>query len=177
MKTADFLDQFASLCEDRFVEVEGKLNRMEAVLSLLETKLDSVPDLKLGNIENIKKSPTKDTTENPLPTPMETEETDAVIQESPAKPAEALKETDNQSTIEPIQPSQQEQTGVKAKDDYRYKKYFKMVHFGVQPTAVKLKMQSEGVDPDLLDNPDQILPDGILDPPMLENDSSDEDSN
>lgn len=39
MKTAEFLDQFATICEERFIEVEGKLNRMEAVLSLLETKV------------------------------------------------------------------------------------------------------------------------------------------
>lgn len=114
---------------------------------------------------------------------METEETDAATHEtaptpiaSSIKPEAQVTEATTQDPTQEIQSPQQDQTGVKAKDDYRYKKYFKMVHFGVQPTAVKLKMQSEGIDPDLLDNPDQILPDGILEPPMIENDSSDEES-
>lgn len=32
-----------------------------------------------------------------------------------------------------------------------YKKYFKMMHFGVPKPAVKLKMQQEGLDPSLLE--------------------------
>lgn len=41
--------------------------------------------------------------------------------------------------------------GVKACDDIRYKKYFKMMQFGVPATAVKLKMDAEGIDPTLLE--------------------------
>lgn len=41
--------------------------------------------------------------------------------------------------------------GVKTCDDIRYKKYFKMIQFGVPATAVKLKMDAEGIDPTLLE--------------------------
>lgn len=41
--------------------------------------------------------------------------------------------------------------GVKISEDYRYKKYFKMISFGVPPPAAKIKMASEGLDPDLLE--------------------------
>lgn len=41
--------------------------------------------------------------------------------------------------------------GVKACDDIRYKKYFKMMQFGVPATAVKLKMDAEGINPTLLE--------------------------
>jgi Subunit CCDC53 of WASH complex len=35
--------------------------------------------------------------------------------------------------------------------DPNYTKFFKMVQFGVPPQAVKLKMQSEGLNPDFLE--------------------------
>lgn len=35
--------------------------------------------------------------------------------------------------------------------DPNYTKFFKMVQFGVPPPAVKLKMQSEGLNPDFLE--------------------------
>lgn len=41
--------------------------------------------------------------------------------------------------------------GVKASDDTRYRKFFKMLQFGVPAPAVKLKMQTEGVDPSILE--------------------------
>lgn len=41
--------------------------------------------------------------------------------------------------------------GVKACEDIRYKKYFKMTQFGVPAPAVKLKMEAEGIDSSLLE--------------------------
>lgn len=41
--------------------------------------------------------------------------------------------------------------GVKANEDYRYKKFFKMIHFGVLPQAVKDKAGREGLDPSILE--------------------------
>lgn len=35
--------------------------------------------------------------------------------------------------------------------DPRYQKFFKMLQFGVPPAAVKLKMQTEGIDPSILE--------------------------
>ncbi|EFA02065.2 WASH complex subunit 3 [Tribolium castaneum] len=36
--------------------------------------------------------------------------------------------------------------------DPRYQRFFKMLQFGVPPAAVKLKMQTEGLDPCILDS-------------------------
>nr|CAH7716413.1 unnamed protein product [Callosobruchus chinensis] len=44
-----------------------------------------------------------------------------------------------------------EPEGIKAKDDPRYSKFFKMLHVGVPEPAVKLKMRNEGVDPNILE--------------------------
>lgn len=41
--------------------------------------------------------------------------------------------------------------GVRACEDARYRKFFKMVQFGVPPPAVKLKMNVEGLDPNILE--------------------------
>lgn len=70
-----------------------------------------------------------------------------------------------QPTVEIPTEEPPSQNGVKAKDDYRYKKYFKMVQFGVPSAAVKQKLQAEGMDPDILDSPEKVLPDGVLEPP------------
>lgn len=40
--------------------------------------------------------------------------------------------------------------GVKACDDQNYRKYFKMLQFGVPAPAVKMKMTNDGFDPDIL---------------------------
>lgn len=45
-----------------------------------------------------------------------------------------------------------------AKDDPMFKKFFKMVNLGIQPQAVKNKMIMEGVDPNILDNPNAPSP-------------------
>lgn len=52
---------------------------------------------------------------------------------------------------EPVVAEHEESTGVKAKDDPRFKKFFKMVQFGVPEPAVKLKMKNEGLDPLILE--------------------------
>lgn len=41
--------------------------------------------------------------------------------------------------------------GPKASEDSRFKKFFKMVQFGVPPQAVKLKMETEQIDPSILE--------------------------
>lgn len=58
---------------------------------------------------------------------------------------------ENKAEIVSQEPNQEKPNGVKACDDSRYRKYFKMVQFGVPPPAVKLKMQAEGFDPNILE--------------------------
>lgn len=41
--------------------------------------------------------------------------------------------------------------GVKASDDVRYRKYFKMTQVGVPLQAVKIKMKADGIDPNILE--------------------------
>ncbi|KAH1019377.1 hypothetical protein HUJ04_009204 [Dendroctonus ponderosae] len=75
------------------------------------------------------------------------------VQKYPKENATVNKEA-NQAQQEPV-----EQTGVKASEDPRFAKFFKMLKVGVQAPAVKLQMKAEGVDPAVLDNPDAVIPD------------------
>lgn len=40
---------------------------------------------------------------------------------------------------------------VQAQDDYRYKKFFKMIRYGVHLQAVKDKLAMEGLDPNIIE--------------------------
>lgn len=79
-------------------------------------------------------------------------------------------EPDTLKTVEQIQtktkteehPSPQPETPsndnlIKISDSYHYKKFYKMIKFGVPPTAVKNKMRAEGLDGNLLDDPNKMI--------------------
>ncbi|CAG9823104.1 unnamed protein product [Phaedon cochleariae] len=153
MDTVSHLNSFAQSCESRFMEFEYKMQKIEASLLILESQLSSIPGL-----DNIK------------------------IEDDPIAidiPDETIKldlpevETRDDSPVgdhrESTQPVIVEQHGVKAKEDPRFKKFFKMLQFGVPAPAVRLKMQNEGADPEILDNPDDVIP-GLTEE-MLKNES------
>lgn len=107
------------------------------------------------------------------------------IVEEPTKLDDVAKVVPMVSTIvespEIVQEEITEIVGVKASEDARYRKYFKMMQFGVPITAVKLKVSAEGFDSTVLEYdtlsfyinllsiimlffhsyPEKILPDGI----------------
>ncbi|EDW88444.1 WASH complex subunit 3 [Drosophila yakuba] len=141
VSTCTFLNEFALGCETKFVEMERQLQKTEAALVILEAKLASIP-------------------------------TDHhVAEDSPAAPAVSNQPNEEASTteppptespgpVEPVEECPPEPVGVRACEDLRYKKFFKMVQVGVPAPAVKQKMQSEGLEPRILDTPDLILADG-----------------
>ncbi|XP_038612393.1 WASH complex subunit 3 isoform X3 [Tachyglossus aculeatus] len=58
--------------------------------------------------------------------------------------------------------------------DPRYARYLKMVQVGVPVMAIRNKMIAEGLDPDLLEKPDALVPDGKSE--MMAEDNSDSES-
>ena len=71
-------------------------------------------------------------------------ETNTVEHTADEANAAISEDTTNAAVTEPI--------GVRARDDVRFRKFFKMVDFGVPAAAVKLKMNAEGVeDPSILE--------------------------
>lgn len=59
----------------------------------------------------------------------------------------------------PVEQKTEETNGnlIKISESSLYRKYFKMLKVGIPAPAVKIKMNSEGLDPNLLDNPDLLI--------------------
>ncbi|XP_066257345.1 WASH complex subunit 3 [Euwallacea similis] len=146
--TVSFLNNFCQSCESRFMEFEYKTQKIEASLLILEAQLSSIQGL--------------DSRE----TPKELKETfhqitDIEPQKRASEAVDNVKlnlDIPNSVVEEAIDKTDDTSSGVKASDDPRFAKFFKMLKFGVQEEAVKLKMQTEGVDVLVLNNPDLIIP-------------------
>ncbi|XP_006567310.1 WASH complex subunit 3 [Apis mellifera] len=128
--TVTFLNKFTLSCEERLLQFEYKLQRIEASLEILESWLSSIPGLEQN--QN-----TKNSTEN---------------NDSKEENVSKINEPDNtkQDVSEDIQTEKQ-----LINKDSRYEKYLKMIHFGVPKEAVKLKMEQEGLNSSILDNESQ----------------------
>lgn len=128
--TVTFLNKFTLSCEERLLQFEYKLQRIEASLEILESWLSSIPGLEQN--QN-----TKNSTEN---------------NDSKEENVSKINEPDNtkQDIPEDIQTEKQ-----LINKDSRYEKYLKMIHFGVPKEAVKLKMEQEGLNSSILDNESQ----------------------
>ncbi|GAB1867853.1 Coiled-coil domain-containing protein 53 [Camponotus japonicus] len=133
--TVTFLNKFALCCEERLFEFENKLQKLEASLEILESRLSSIPGLEQ---EHCKESNNIDKNDTSKLEEVEVRNVD---------------EPDN-SEVD----SKDEETKVQsAAKDPRYEKYLKMLRVGVQKQAIKLKMEQEGLDTSILDNPHQIV--------------------
>uniref|UniRef100_UPI00398F0D9A WASH complex subunit 3 isoform X2 n=1 Tax=Pristiophorus japonicus TaxID=55135 RepID=UPI00398F0D9A len=146
--TVRFLNRFSTVCEEKLANLSLRIQQIETTLNILEAKLSSIPgleDVKLemtSQSQNIANGPSSVTVTNQQqPPPPEfhqnIESTTQIKADSP---------TDNAITV--------------AKDP-RYARYLKMVQVGVPLMAIRNKMISEGLKPDLLETPDAPVPDGV----------------
>ncbi|ERL85509.1 WASH complex subunit 3 [Dendroctonus ponderosae] len=149
--TVSYLNTFCQSCESRFMQFEYKVQKIEASLLILESQLSSIPGF------NGEQSPSN-ANESPKVPQSET----LALPELVDKPVSVDSVQENVTVNNEANQAQQEpvgQTGVKASEDPRFAKFFKMLKVGVQAPAVKLQMKAEGVDPAVLDNPDAVIPD------------------
>jgi len=157
--TAKFLNTFLVNCENRFVTLESRLQKINAELVVIESKIFQG---ELKNPASIDELQEDDKTQLDEDTVDRHTTNDA--------------QTSNENTAEDNKQNQEDQTytseemGVKVCEDVRYDKYFKMKQFGVPAEAVKLKMSAEGLDSSLLDQPNRILEDGIRKSTVVESD-------
>ncbi|XP_050464548.1 WASH complex subunit 3 isoform X1 [Cataglyphis hispanica] len=129
--TVTFLNKFALCCEERLFEFENKLQKLEASLEILESRLSSIPGLEQEHHK----------------------ESDSFNENDKSK----LEEVEVHKVDEPdnseVKPKAEETKVQSAAKDPRYEKYFKMLHVGVPKEGVKLKMKQEGLDTSILDIP------------------------
>ncbi|CAH0581657.1 unnamed protein product [Chrysodeixis includens] len=134
LTNVQFLNNFMKNCEQKLMEFERKLEKVNAGMVLLEARLSSIPELN-------------------TPSPTTTE-----VQKAEAAPSEAPTESQNTSPVsaEPQLQQPEEQApnvdtieGKVARPEYD--RFVKMVQVGVPLQAVKLKLSLEGLEPKVLD--------------------------
>lgn len=104
----------------------------------------SIPDVDSKPATNEK------TDSNQTNTPLEKEEASSIVEKAAQEPSN---NNENENENKEIAESSDEpnSNGVKTCDDARYRKYFKMLQFGVPAPAVKLKMINDAIDPTILE--------------------------
>lgn len=146
-KMTDLLSSFADEAERSLLEAERQLRAADVKLQLLETKLASIPDPAPDFTTSLPEASCSNN--GPSET---TSQTTAETTASSNLQANEPKSSDG-SEVKEADPN-----AVTVKDDPAFAKYFKMLKVGVSEQAVRQKMQSEGVDPSLLDCPDAASP-------------------
>lgn len=153
--TVRFLNKFSGVCEEKLESLSYRIQRLEIMMNILEAKLSSIPGL-----ENVTVPTTDSSVASQSPA--------GTSQSSAAAPAAAAQESETSTPkSEPTTPgttattpsASSEKPKVTVSQDPKYAKYFKMLSVGVPEPAVKLKMQQEGLDPNLLNNPNAPVPD------------------
>ncbi|XP_054273016.1 WASH complex subunit 3 isoform X2 [Macrosteles quadrilineatus] len=141
--TVSFLNNFAQTCERKLLYTDRKMQKLEAELCILEAKLNSIPGL-----EEIKM-------EEKVQVEVPNAGTDVTEKSSDAKIPPAVGSGDNEpGSSQPVesQSAESESATPSAAKDPALARFFKMIQVGVPLPAVKLKMQQEGLDPNLLDS-------------------------
>ncbi|XP_043822800.1 WASH complex subunit 3 isoform X2 [Dromiciops gliroides] len=144
--TVQFLNRFSTVCEEKLSALSLRIQQIETTLNILDAKLSSIPGL-----EDVKFEITTASVNGVTNCP-----------EAPAGQQSSLS-PQSENSIQDTGPQKceaaAEQILTVAKDP-RYARYLKMVQVGVPVMAIKNKMISEGLDPDLLERPDAPVPDG-----------------
>ncbi|ELW71583.1 Nucleoporin Nup37 [Tupaia chinensis] len=131
--TVQFLNRFSTVCEEKLADLSLRIQQIETTLNILDAKLSSIPGLDNVTLEV-----------SPL----------SVTSVTNGSYSEATSEQSQQNST---QDSGQQESEVSAENiltvakDPRYARYLKMVQVGVPVMAIRNKMISEGLDPDLLE--------------------------
>uniref|UniRef100_A0A4W3IBK8 WASH complex subunit 3 n=1 Tax=Callorhinchus milii TaxID=7868 RepID=A0A4W3IBK8_CALMI len=130
-----------------------RIQQIETTLNILEAKLSSIPGLEDVKVETSNQSQTITNG------PSSVSETTQQQQASGSLPHETQQNNTESSTQHKADiPAENIVTVAK---DPRYARYLKMVQVGVPVMAIRNKMISEGLNPDLLETPDAPVPDGV----------------
>ncbi|VDD90732.1 unnamed protein product [Enterobius vermicularis] len=163
MRDVQLINSFAVNAERRVLEIENRIKKLTVELQLLEAKLDSIPSIQeAGTSKDTRSgepvfSKTSETVGSgsvadpslTLQLPSTDVITDSLSAEKmPEKSEPAAESEESRGKVE-----NQLTKKIKAQDDPRYAKYFKMLRLGVLEAAVKQKMATDGIDPEILNNP------------------------
>ncbi|XP_006979911.1 WASH complex subunit 3 isoform X2 [Peromyscus maniculatus bairdii] len=152
--TVQFLNRFSTVCEEKLADLSLRIQQIETTLNILDAKLSSIPGLEDVTVEvsplSVTAVPSGSHSESPPEQPQQDSTQDSGPQESEVS-------SENIVTV--------------AKDP-RYARYLKMVQVGVPVMAIRNKMISEGLDPELLEKPDAPVPNGASEKAIEESSDS-----
>lgn len=144
--TVQFLNCFSTVCEEKLSALSLRIQQIETTLNILDAKLSSIPGLEDVKFE-VSTAHVNSVTNGPVAQAAADQQTAASPQSGNNTQEEGLQKTEvvteNVTTV--------------AKDP-RYARYLKMVQVGVPVMAIRNKMISEGLNPDLLETPDAPVP-------------------
>ncbi|KAK0393039.1 hypothetical protein QR680_000026 [Steinernema hermaphroditum] len=147
-QVASILNKFSVSAEERIMEIERRLEFVESVLTIIEEKVKSVGDLQSvavnnGNVMH----------HNHSSTTKEQNKQDADSEGVTVITPEDIKCESEKSSLSDKE-SHENWRMLPNCEDPMYAKYFKMLKMGVVEAAVKQKMIVDGLDPSVLDCPD-----------------------
>ncbi|KFW73450.1 WASH complex subunit CCDC53, partial [Pygoscelis adeliae] len=145
--TVQFLNRFSTVCEEKLSALSLRIQQIETTLNILDAKLSSIPGL-----EDVKFEVSSANMNSLTNGPVAQGTTDQQTAVSPQSGQNNMHEEGLQKT-EVVT----ENVRTVAKDP-RYARYLKMVQVGVPVMAIRNKMISEGLNPDLLQTPDAPVP-------------------
>jgi len=174
VRTCTFLNTFASKSESKLADLVSRLDSIDTSLTLLETKLNSVDEIKELKLPDEQE---KTTTTNqgqsssnvpapsgpppamdglvppppPPPPPLESGG-------PPPPPPPPPRPDGSVPPEELVAPPAAEETSNPISQDPRYSKYFKMLKMGIAEPSVRHKMTMDGLDPDLISTPNAPAP-------------------
>ncbi|XP_050424217.1 WASH complex subunit 3 [Adelges cooleyi] len=145
--TVTFLNNFMVHCDGKLIETEQRLQKVTASLCILETKLNSVPELNLKEKQQC-------LTNKTINTQIENNQATSEVKENSTKNSNEQK-LDTQVVTETVE-RQDSTIEVEGSETHNFSadpsilKYRKMLQVGVPRGAVELKMTHSGLDPKLL---------------------------
>ncbi|XP_067392266.1 WASH complex subunit 3 isoform X3 [Emydura macquarii macquarii] len=145
--TVQFLNRFSTVCEE-LSALSLRIQQIETTLNILDAKLSSIPGLEDVKFE-VSNANMNSVTNGPVPQATTDQHSLSV---SPQSEQNSIHETGQQKTEVAAE------NAMTVAKDPRYARYLKMVQVGVPVMAIRNKMISEGLDPDLLETPDALVP-------------------
>ncbi|XP_054242639.1 WASH complex subunit 3 isoform X2 [Indicator indicator] len=138
--TVQFLNRFSTVCEEKLSALSLRIQQIETTLNILDAKLSSIPGLEDVKFE-VSSTNINSVTNGPVAEATTDQQPQNSMHEEGLQKTEAV--TENVITVS---------------KDPRYARYLKMVQVGVPVMAIRNKMISEGLNPDLLETPNAPVP-------------------
>ncbi|XP_009585985.1 PREDICTED: WASH complex subunit CCDC53, partial [Fulmarus glacialis] len=140
------LHEQRTICKQKLSALSLRIQQIETTLNILDAKLSSIPGLEDVKFE-VSSANMNSVTNGPVAQASADQQTAVSPQSANNIHEEGLQKTEVVT----------ENVRTVAKDP-RYARYLKMVQVGVPVMAIRNKMISEGLNPDLLETPDAAVP-------------------